>query len=77
MTLPRVALRGHDLSGKQRGGGVWDFARLGEGFLCNARWNQSMGVRLGFMYTQGRLSVCYKVYRLYVYTGRHFTDQDS
>ena len=77
MTLPRVALRGHDLSGKQRGGGVWEFARRGEGFLRNARWNQTMGARLGFMYTQGGPSICYEVYILYVYIGQHFTDQDS
>jgi hypothetical protein len=46
-------------------------------FLPNTRWNQTMGARPGFMYTQGRPSICCEVYRLYVYTGRHFTDQDS
>ena len=32
---------------------------------------------IGFMYTQSRPYVCCEVYRLYVYIGRHFTDQDS
>ena len=77
MTLPQVALHGHSLSFKRRGGGVRDFVRRGEGFLRNARWNQTMGARPGFMYTQGGPSVCYEVYMLYVYIGWHFMDQDS
>ena len=36
----------------------------------SARWNQIMGTRPGFMYTQGGPSVCYEIYKIYVYTGR-------